>query len=399
MFKSSRLFADNYHSSADTVVNQGGTSSGKTYSILQVLFTKLSELRRKVCTVAGQDIPNLKAGALRDALDIYNNSDELKSLIKSYNKSERIFEFHNGCVMEFKSYEDAQDAKSGKRDFLFVNEAQGVVKPIYDELELRTKEQVFIDYNPNAEFYVHDDIIGCSGVELLISDHRHNPFLMEKQRAKIEGLKQKDEELWKVYARGLTGKIEGLVLRNWTICEEVPPLAKFIGRGMDFGFTNDPTTAIDVYLQNGELWLDEVLYQEGLTNPAIHKRLLEEDPAATLKRLVADSAEPKSIEELRQLGFRLIEGAIKGPDSVSNGLDILKRYHLNVTRRSVNLRKELSNYKYRVDRVSGKPTNEPVDAFNHCIDPVRYVALNCIGKPVAAPITVSQSFGPSRSRR
>lgn len=394
MFKSGRLYGDNYHSRADTVVNQGGTSSGKTYSILQVLFTRLSEQKRKVCTVVGQDIPNLKAGALRDALDIYQGSPELQSLVKSYNKSERIFHFHNGCVMEFKSYEDSQDAKSGKRDFLFLNEAQGVVKPIYDELELRTKEQVFIDYNPNAEFWVHEELLGQPGVELLISDHRQNPFLLDKQRAKIEGLKEKDLELWRVYARGKTGKIEGLVLRNWGVVDEVPTLAKFVGRGMDFGFTNDPTTAIDVYLQNGELWLDEVLYEEGLTNSDIDKRLLVEDPTSRRLRLIADSAEPKSIEELRRIGYSRIEGALKGPDSVRNGLDILKRYHLNVTRRSVHLRKELTNYKWRVDRTTNKPTNEPVDAFNHCIDPVRYVALNCIGKPAAAPIQVFQAFRP-----
>ncbi|MGI4872464.1 MAG: PBSX family phage terminase large subunit [Janthinobacterium lividum] len=392
MFKSGRLYGDNYHSAADTVVNQGGTSSGKTYSILQVLFTRLSEQKRKVCTVVGQDIPNLKAGALRDALDIYQGSPELQSLIKSYNKSERIFHFHNGCVLEFKSYEDSQDAKSGKRDFLFLNEAQGVVKPIYDELALRTKEQVFIDYNPNAEFWVHEELLGQPGVELLISDHRQNPFLLDKQRAKIEGLKEKDLELWRVYARGKTGKIEGLVLRNWSVCEEIPALATFVGRGMDFGFTNDPTTAIDVYLQSGELWLDEVLYEEGLTNSDIDKRLLVEDPHSRRLRLIADSAEPKSIEELRRIGYSRIEGALKGPDSVRNGLDILKRYHLNVTRRSVHLRKELTNYKWRVDRATNKPTNEPVDAFNHCIDPVRYVALNCIGKPAAAPITTYQTF-------
>jgi phage terminase large subunit len=394
MFKSGRLYADNYHSTADTVVNQGGTSSGKTYGILQVLFTKLSERSRKVCTVVGQDIPNLKAGALRDALDIFQGSPELQSLIKSYNKSERIFEFHNKCVMEFKSYEDSQDAKSGKRDYLFINEAQGVIKPIYDELEMRTKEQVFIDYNPNAEFWVHEQLLGQPGVELLISDHRQNPFLLDKQRAKIEGLKEKNLELWRVYARGLTGKIEGLVLRRWSICEEIPLGVKFLGRGMDFGFTNDPTTAIDVYLQNGELWLDEVLYEEGLTNADIDKRLLVEDPASRKLRLIADSAEPKSIEELRRLGYSRIEGAMKGPDSIRNGLDILKRYHLNVTRRSVHLRKELANYKWRVDRATGKATNEPVDAFNHCIDPVRYVALNCIGKPAAQPITTYQSFKP-----
>lgn len=394
MFSAGPLFAANYQATAQTVVNQGGTSSGKTYSILQVLFTRLAEQSRKVCTVVGQDIPNLKAGALRDALDIYAGSEALQSLVKSYNKSERIFEYHNGCVLEFKSYDSAQDAKSGKRDYLFINEAQGVPFPIREELSLRTREQEYIDYNPNAEFWVHEKLLGKEGVQLFVSDHRHNPFLLDKQRAKIEALREKDVELWRVYARGLTGKIEGLVLPDWHVVEGIPGDARFLARGMDFGFTNDPTTAIDVYLQSGELWADEVLYQEGLTNSDIDKRLLIEDPNSRKLRLVADSAEPKSIEDLRRIGYSRIEGALKGPDSVRAGLDLLRRYRLNVTRRSVHLRKELANYKYRVDRLTGKATNEPVDAFNHCIDPLRYVALNVIGKPATKAPTVYQTFGP-----
>jgi phage terminase large subunit len=381
VFEAGPLYEANYSSADDINVNQGGTSSGKTYGILQVLFTKLSERSRKVCTVVGQDIPNLKAGALRDALEIYNSSPELQSLIKSYNKSERIFEYHNGCVMEFKSYDGAQDAKSGKRDFLFVNEAQGVPMPVWDELHMRTREQSFIDYNPNAEFWVHEQLIGKKGVKQFITDHRHNPFLADKQRAKIEGLKLKDEELWKVYARGLTGRIEGLVLRDWVVVDSVPQGAKYLGSGMDFGFTNDPSTTIDLYLSGGELWADEVLYSEGLTNSDIMARLklVEGRMAGNRWDIIADSAEPKSIEDLRR-GRLTVEGANKGPDSVRSGIDQLKRYKLNVTRRSVNLRKELTNYKWKVDPKTGKPTNEPVDAFNHCIDALRYVALNRLPK-------------------
>lgn len=382
MFRAGPLYAANYHSTADTIVNQGGTSSGKTYAILQALFTKLAARTRKVCTVVGQDIPNLKAGALRDALDIYANSADLQSLVKSYNKSERIFHFHNGCVMEFKSYTDAQDAKSGKRDLLFINEAQGVPFPIREELSLRTREQEFIDYNPNAEFWAHEQLIGKPGVQLFITDHRHNPFLLDKQRAKIEALKDKDAELWRVYARGLTGKIEGLVLRDWHVALTGIPLgAKYLGTGLDFGFTNDPTTAVDLYLSGGELWADEVLYETGLTNSDIVARLklVTGRPAGSRWDIIADSAEPKSIEDLRRARLA-VEGALKGPDSVSAGLDQLKRYRLNVTLGSVNLRKELANYKYKIDRLTGKATNVPVDAFNHCIDALRYVALNRLPK-------------------
>lgn len=375
MFKVGPLYEANLKSKATTVINQGGTSSAKTYEILHTLFTKLAESSNEICTVVGQDIPNLKAGALRDALNIYNDSEILQSLIRSYNKTDRIFEFWNGSIMEFKSYENAQDAKSGKRSFLFVNEANGILYAIYQELSLRTTKQEFIDYNPNAEFWVHENLIGKPNVELLISDHRHNPFCLQRVRDKIEALKNEDYELWKVYARGMTGKIEGLVFRNWIVCDEIPKESKYIGSGLDFGFTNDPTSLIEVWQSDGELYIDEMIYETGLTNPDIAK-IMESLPFGKKRRnTVADSADPKSIRELYNLGFS-IEPAKKGPDSVKNGIDILKRYKMNVTRRSVNLRKELNNYKWKIDRQTGKATNEPIDAFNHAIDSIRYVAAS-----------------------
>jgi len=373
MFETSIIFKKNYESKSNVVVNQGGTSSGKTYSILQVLFLIACANSNQIITVVGQDIPNLKAGALRDALNIYGNSEELRGQVKSYNKSERIFEFNNGTIIEFKSYDDAQDAKSGKRDYLFVNEANGLEFEVYSELALRTKKRIFIDYNPNSEFWVHDNLLGRDGVELIISDHRHNPFLPKIMRDKIEALKDIDIELWKVYARGATGKITGLVFNNWFVVDRVPAGAKHIALGLDFGFTNDETGLIDVYMQDGELWVDELIYETGLTNNDISKKLSELGITRT-SEIIADSAEPKSIEELKRMGWYVVP-ASKGPDSIKNGIDILKRYRINITQRSVFLRKELGLYKWRVDN-SGKTINEPVDRFNHLIDPLRYVALN-----------------------
>ncbi len=370
------LFKQNYLSTAHIVINQGGTSSGKTYAIEQVLFCLACAHDKLVITVVGQDIPNLKAGALRDALNIYYSSAAIQAMVKSFNKTDRVFEFYNGTIIEFKSYDNAQDAKSGKRDYLFVNEANGVDWGIYTELALRTRKKVFIDYNPNTTFWVHDNLIGKPGVQLIISDHRHNPFLPGQVRNTIEALRDVDIERWRVYARGLTGKIAGLVLNNWHVCEHVPEDAKLLAAGLDFGFTNDQTGCILVYKQNGELWIDEVLYEKGLTNPDISLRLT----AATISKnveIVADSAEPKSIEELKRLGWR-ITGAKKGADSVKNSIDILRRYRLNITRKSTNLRDELARYKWKTDR-SGKTLNEPVDSSNHLIDPLRYVALNKLG--------------------
>ncbi len=372
-YKASILFRENYLTDAHIVVNQGGTSSGKTFSIIQVLFCIACETAGLVITVVGQDIPNLKAGALRDALKIYHSSAHIAASVRSYNKSDRVFEFNNGTIIEFKSYDDAQDAKSGKRDYLFVNEANGIDWQIYTELALRTKHRIYIDYNPNAAFWVHDNLIGKPGVQLIISDHRHNPFLDEGMHNKIESLKEIDEEQWKVYARGLTGKITGLVLNNWRLCNAIPPGATLIALGLDFGFTNDETGCIEVYRQNGELWINELIYETGLTNPDISERLCTMGISKKTE-IIADSAEPKSIEELRRLGWH-ITGVRKGADSIKNSIDILKRYQLNITRNSINLRNELGRYKWRTDR-SGRTLNEPVDRWNHLLDPLRYVALN-----------------------
>lgn len=367
------LFTANYQATAHTVVNQGGTSSGKTYAIIQVLFSIACENAGQVITIAGQDIPNLKAGALRDALKIYHDSPQVAACIRSYNKSERVFEFNNGTIMEFKSYDDAQDAKSGKRDYLFVNEANGIDWQIYSELALRTRIRIYIDYNPNTAFWVHDNLLGRDNVQLIISDHRHNPFLDDAMHNKIESLKLVDEEQWKVYARGLTGQISGLVLTNWQLCDSIPQDARLMALGLDFGFTNDETGCIEVSRYNGELWINELIYETGLTNLDISDRLIDLGISKRTE-IIADSAEPKSIEELRRLGW-YITGVKKGPDSIKNSIDILKRYKLHITRGSINLREELSRYKWRTDR-SGRTINEPVDRFNHLIDPLRYIALN-----------------------
>ncbi|MBV8391520.1 MAG: phage terminase large subunit [Mucilaginibacter sp.] len=372
-YQASVLFTANYNAKAHMVINQGGTSSGKTYAIIQVLFAMACENAGLVITVVGQDIPNLKAGALRDALKIYNDSTQVSACVKSYNKSERVFEFHNGTAIEFKSYDDAQDAKSGKRDYLFINEANGIGWQVYSELALRTRIRIYIDYNPNVAFWVHDNLLGRDDVQLIISDHRHNPFLDDAMRSKIESLKLVDEEQWKVYARGLTGKISGLVLTNWLLCDAIPPGARLLALGLDFGFTNDETGCIEVYRCNGELWINELIYETGLTNVDISDRLTGIG-ISKYTQIIADSAEPKSIEELRRLGW-YITGVKKGADSIKNSIDILKRYKLNITRNSINLREELSRYKWRTDR-SGRTINEPVDRFNHLIDPLRYIALN-----------------------
>lgn len=384
MISTSALYRQNFNSTSDIVVNQGGTSSGKTYAILQVLFAKaISETC--IITVVGQDIPNLKVGALRDAIDIHNGDDAIKQQVVFYNRSDRVFSFMNGSIMEFNSYDNDQDAKSGKRDYLFVNEANGIQYNIYEQLSLRTRKQVYIDYNPDTSFWVHDKIIPLPNAELIISDHRHNPFLSDKIRDKIEGLKLKDLDLWKVYARGITGRIEGLIFKKWYVLNEDFSNKNLIGYGIDFGFTNDPTSLIEVRMQDGELYVQELIYETGLTNQDISTKM-EALGVSKSALIVADSAEPKSIEELRRLRWT-IDGVKKGKDSVVFGINLLKGYAINVHASSVNLIKELEQYKWKVNK-NGDSLNVPIDEYNHAIDALRYLIMHKFSKKGYGQYTV-----------
>ena len=366
------LYDYNYDATERVVVNQGGTSSGKTYSIMQVLFVLGMENPGSIITVVGQDIPNLKKGAYRDAKTILNSSPELALAYPSINEGERIITCFNGSLIEFSSFKDAQDAKSGKRDYLFVNEANGISYEIYWQLAIRTKRKIFIDYNPTARFWVHDELLGREGVLLIKSDHRINRFIDDELHARIEGIS--DPELHKVYARGNTGKIEGLVLTNWDIVDAMPPRGewKMLCFGLDFGFTNDPSALEQVVLAHGELWVDELVYSTNLTNPDIAQRARNEGVTKE-QQIIADCAEPKSIRELQAAGL-WVTPSPKGQDSIVSGLDILKRYKIHVTRRSLGLLSNLRAYKWDTDR-DGNLTNKPEDRNNHGIDAIRYVAL------------------------
>ena len=366
------LFHANMNSRKRIKVNQGGSSSGKTYSIMQVLFILAMQTCGQVITVVGQDIPNLKKGSYRDAQTIRKNSPILQQWFPKVNEGERIFYCINGSIIEFCSFKDGQDAKNGKRDYLFVNEANGIAWDIYWQLAIRTRVGIFIDYNPSARFWVHEQLIGRHDVELIISDHRQNTFLTDELHKMIENIE--DDELWKVYARGATGSISGLVFGHYNIVDSLPPREewKMSVYCLDYGFTNDPTTLQHLILAHGEIWTDELLYSTGMTNPMIAERA----KAAGITRndvIIADSAEPKSNAELRNMGLN-VQACVKGADSIINGIDILKRYTWNVTRNSTGLRKELQNYKWKVTK-DGVTTNQPVDCFNHAIDAIRYGAL------------------------
>jgi len=359
------------------VIHSGGTNSGKTHSILQYLLALCVTLPGIVVTVVGQDIPNLKKGAYRDAKHILNDTDAFNQNLSSHNKSEREFRFKNSSVMEFNSYDDAQDAKSGKRDHLFLNEANGIKKSIFDELEVRTTQQTFIDFNPTARFWAHD-MQGRDDVKWFDSTYLNNPFLEPSIRKKIEAYEPTPENIknktanewrWMVYGLGKVGRLEGLVFRDFEVSTDWPEKYKWRVFGLDFGFTNSPTALVEIRYAHGNLYWKQHMYQTGLTNPDISEELTRLGFSDD-ELIVADSAEPKSIEELKRKNW-YIEAAVKGKDSVNQGIDAIKRYPIIVDAGSKDLIEEFSSYQWKEDK-DGKSTNKPIDSFNHGIDAGRY---------------------------
>jgi len=390
LFETSPLFTVNYKSKKEIIVNQGGTRSGKTWSIIQVLLVKLLENPGTNALIVGQDIPNLKKGPIRLLHKIIRSSTILASQVVNWNISDRVLTLQNGSFLEMTSFSDAQDAKSWEGDWSYMNEANGMTFEIWTQINLRTRRQSFLDYNADCEFWIHDKLLKdpTLDLELFISDHRHNPFISDKQRAKIEALKNIDPDLWRVYARGLTGKIEGLIFRRWRAyvpgsMEEdekgIPKGARFLGYGMDYGFTNDPTTLVAMWqLSEEDLIIQELLFETDLQTPDINRNL-KELGVDRRAQIFADRSEARLNAELRRHGWNVIDSDSR-PGSVNFGINTLKKYNLIILPGSANMERELRTYKWLTDK-DGKPLNKPVPFADHTIDPLRYIAAEKLSRP------------------
>ena len=360
-------------------VIQGATSSGKTYGIIPILYDKCLATDRIKVTVVAETLPAVKEGAL----EIFKNFmyDEFRWRDNCWNASTLTYTLLNRSKIQFKSFDSVGKAKSGgKRDILFINEANHVPYEIADALIIRSKE-TWLDFNADSEFWAHTQILKSENSEFLKLTYLDNEaipsetledLLERKRKAELEeqkGLKGYWWNWWQVYGLGEIGSIQGVVFSNWQTIETLPKEAELVGRGMDFGFTNDPTTIVDIYKYNQKYILDERLYKTGLTNSDIwneFKRLQLDNSIVT----IADSAEPKSITELSRLGMK-IQGAIKGADSIKFGIQKMQQEEFLVTDRSVNLIKELRMYSWATDR-EGNSLNKPIDDYNHTIDGIRY---------------------------
>jgi len=321
-------------------------------------------------SIVSESFPHLKRGAIRDFLQILETQNAYED--DNWNKTDYVYTFHNGSKIEFFSADQPGKVRGPRRDRLFINEANNISFETYEQLEVRTKEFIIIDYNPVSEFWALTELKNKEKTEFLKLTYQDNEALSENIVSSIEQRRGR-ANWWKVYGLGELGDIEGKIYNGWQIIDEVPHEARLERYGLDFGYTNDPTAIVAVYYYNNGWILDEKVYRTGMSNREIAETLKTYKPALT----IADSAEPKSIDEIRGYGVN-ISGAEKGRDSVVYGIQIIQDQQISVTKQSVNLIKEYRNYLWMTDK-TGKVLNEPEDINNHCLDAIRY-ALMTTGK-------------------
>jgi len=366
----SKLAATYYHvkeSKAKIQVHQGGSRSGKTFSILTALIELCHKNSGLVITICRKTFPALRATAMRDFFEILNKEEIYNPDL--HNKSDATYQLW-GNMVEFISIDQPQKVRGRKRDVLFINEANEINLEDWRQLLLRTTGRVLIDYNPSDEFHwIYEEVIPREDAEFFRTTYKDNPFLPQSVVMEIERFKTADENFWKVYGLGERGTAQSTIFTHWTEINQIPNEYKLLNIGLDFGYTNDPTAIVRVYTDGHGFAVDELCYATRLTNSDIAK-VLRDNEVHRSDVVICDSAEPKSIDEIHAHGFNT-HGARKGKDSVKNGIQFLHSRPLLITARSVNLIRELRNYKWKEDK-NGKQLNEPVDNFNHAIDAMRY---------------------------
>ena len=354
---------------------QGGTSAGKTFGIIPVLIDKAAKKSGLEISIVAESIPHLRRGALRDFLKIMKWTNRFQE--ERFNKSYLKYEFANGSFIEFFSADDASKLRGARRDILYINECNNVTFEAYNELSIRTKRSIYLDFNPANEFWVHKELKDEPDADFIILTYKDNQALdkgivqqIEKNRLKA-ATSAYWRNWWTVYGEGKVGQLQGAVFTNYKTIDKIPEEARLIGIGLDFGYSADPTAIIAVYKYNEQRILDEMTYQTGLLNSDISKILPKDVP------VYADSAEPKSIADIQRYGIT-IKGVTKGKDSVNYGIDVMQRQDYLVTSQSTNLIKELRSYCWDKDK-TGKQLNKPIDKFNHALDAVRYHEMETIG--------------------
>jgi len=363
-------------------IAQGGTAAGKTVAILLLLINTAQRESNLTISVVSESLPHLKRGALKDFLNIMQEHRYYQE--DRYNRTDRVYTFETGSTIEFFGVDQPDKVRGPRRDVLYINEANNIPYSAFDQLEVRTKRFIFIDHNPISEYWVHTEVVPRMEHDFIILTYLDNEALDPAIRASIESRKH-NSNWWRVYGLGEVGVKEGQVYDNWRQLDTVPEEAVRVRRWLDFGFTNDPTAIGSLFTwgHNDEgiprVVVDEEEYRTGMNNGQIADKILGLPDPQTL--VVADSQEPKSIEEIKHRGMKNIIGSVKGVGSVNFGIDTVKGFEVYYTKRSTNIAKEERNYLWKIDR-DGKPLNVPEDLFNHHLDGIRYVISDLVGNPV-----------------
>jgi phage terminase large subunit len=360
---------------------QGGTSAGKTYSILPILISIAAKTPLTDISVVAESIPHLKRGCIKDFKKIM--VDTGRWVDARWNASDFKYNFANGSMIEFFSADADAKLRGARRDWLYMNECNNITFHSYMELASRTKQGIYLDWNPTNEFWFHEELMGDENVDFIIINYLDNEACPDSARDFILQAQKKAptsnfwDNWYKVYGLGLVGSLQGTIF-EFTQCDQIPPTAALLGYGLDFGYSNDPAAMVALYKQDNELYIEELIYSTKLTNNLIAERL-ESLNIDKQYYIVCDSAEPKSIAELKQLGWNNCIGTLKGADSIRHSISLLQEYKLNVLSTSLNLIKELRNYKWATAG-DGKSTGKPIDDYNHLLDGLRYIALKRLNK-------------------
>lgn len=354
------------------IANQGSTRSGKTYSLSQLLALYIPNKEKVTISVVSPSLPHLKRGARRDILEILENADLYSD--EAFNKTDNVYHYSNGSYIEFFGAEDSGKVRGPGRDILFINEANLLPYSIYQQLALRTKQTIFLDFNPVEESSWVYDVADKEGNLLIHSTYKNNPFLPKEQIAEIEGLKDADENLWKVFGLGERGRSQEIIYTHWKT-GQFPEIAE-VCYGLDFGY-NVPSAMVKVGFKENMAFAEEMLYETKLTTVDLIERL----KVMGIQRsdeIFCDNAEPKTIEELVRAGFN----AKPAEKDVYAGIQKVKSMPLIVTPGSSNLIKELKSYKWKTDK-EGKvhPEESPVKIWDHLCDALRYAIYTKLNKP------------------
>ena len=358
---------------------QGGTSAGKTFGILPILIDRALRTSGLEISVVSESIPHLRRGALKDFLKIMMMTNRYNDV--QYNKSMLKYSFANGSYIEFFSIESADKLRGARRHTLYVNEANNIPFEAYNQLSIRTSGDIWIDFNPTSSFWAHTEVQDNEDADFLKLTYLDNEALPETIVQDIEKAKHKAltstywSNWWNVYGLGEIGSLEGACIKDWKLID-LPNEARLLCHGMDFGYTNDPSSLIALYKYNNAYIFDEVIYQKGLLNSQI-SNLLKTHEVEDI--IYADSAEPKSIAELSSYGHLMLP-VKKGKDSIVYGINLINQNEIYITNRSHNLIKELQNYIWLKNK-EGETLNKPIDAFNHCIDAMRYALTSQLENP------------------